>query len=448
MASSAKVGAESENEGSSPLPRSISVDSIAPKLTSLFKRNRKRKIDESAESTPGPSDSENEANEQESKKRKVLTEEQKKFDEEEAKRDAALPENLRKFRPKGFGFNLPPKDRPIRIYADGVFDLFHLGHMKQLEQAKKSFPNVELVCGVATDVDTHKRKGMTVLTDKQRMETLKHCKWVDEVVSAPWIVTPEFLKEHRIDYVAHDDLPYASLDSDDIYKPIKERGMFMTTQRTEGISTSDIITKIIRDYDKYLMRNFSRGATRKELNVSWFKKNELEFKKQINDFRGYWMKNKANINNVSRDLYFEVREYMRGKRSELSSLLDNVSNYSSLPSDYEDNTSKASSPLTDFASKYVGNANKDMHPNKSLLANVKDWIKGDDSNDEYSTNDEHESKKISNLLVVSTPDAPDSESDKSSKLVSKGSQVKDIEKTKKGDVRKSRRTSKKAKTAS
>ena len=87
----------------------------------------------------------------------------------------------------------------------------------------------------------------------------------------------------------------------------------MTTQRTEGISTSDIITKIIRDYDKYLMRNFSRGATRKELNVSWLKMNELEFKKHINDFRTYWMKNKTNINNVSRDLYFEIREFMRGK---------------------------------------------------------------------------------------------------------------------------------------
>ncbi|CAL9731450.1 choline-phosphate cytidylyltransferase [Monosporozyma unispora] len=249
----------------------------------------------------------NEETAQQKKEREAFLAHEKELDE-------ALPEELRKYRPKGFPLNLPPKDRPIRIYADGVFDLFHLGHMKQLEQCKKSFPNVTLICGVPSDKITHKLKGLTVLTDKQRCETLMHCKWVDEVVAdAPWCVTPEFLAEHKIDYVAHDDIPYVSGDNDDIYKPIKEMGKFLTTQRTDGISTSDIITKIIRDYDKYLMRNFARGATRQELNVSWLKKNELEFKKHIKDFRSYFKKNQQLLNNSSRDLYFEVREILLRK---------------------------------------------------------------------------------------------------------------------------------------
>ncbi|EGW30705.1 uncharacterized protein SPAPADRAFT_62569 [Spathaspora passalidarum NRRL Y-27907] len=374
------------------LHKTLSVDSIS----SLFKRKRKRSHSDSS-SSPDRSDDEQEDIKQEydqehiqphHKKRRVKTEEEEQFEKREKELDEALPVEYRKFRPRGFIFNIPDTSRPIRIYADGVFDLFHLGHMKQLEQAKKSFPNVELVCGVPSDIETHTRKGLTVLTDVQRCETLKHCRWVDEVIpDAPWCVTPEFLKEHKIDYVAHDDLPYASGDADDIYKPIKEKGMFLTTQRTEGISTSDIITKIIRDYDKYLMRNFARGATRKELNVSWLKKNELEFKKHIQDFRSYWMKNTTNLNNVSRDLYFEIREFMRGKRFDVQQYLENstASNTSNNTSDSEDGLSKVNSPLTEFASKYIGNANKELNnAGKTILANVREWIARDDDVDDDS----------------------------------------------------------------
>lgn len=38
----------------------------------------------------------------------------------------------------------------------------------------------------------------------------------------------------QIDFIAHDDLPYNAVGTDDIYAPVKSRGMFLATQRTEG----------------------------------------------------------------------------------------------------------------------------------------------------------------------------------------------------------------------
>lgn len=219
--------------------------------------------------------------------------------------------------PVGYKTNPPPVGRPVRVYADGVFDLFHLGHMRQLEQAKHAFPETYLMVGVTGDAETHKRKGLTVLTGAERAETVRHCKWVDEVFpNCPWIVTPEFLAEHKIDYVAHDDEPYGADEGDDIYAPIKREGKFLVTQRTEGVSTTGIITKIVRDYEKYIARQLKRGTSRQELNVSWLKKNELDLRRHVTEMRENI---KSNWTSAGGEIGRDLRQFWQKANSRPSS---------------------------------------------------------------------------------------------------------------------------------
>lgn len=111
----------------------------------------------------------------------------------------------------------------------------------------------------------------------RRYESLRHCKWVDEVIpDAPWVVTKEFLDKHKIDFVCHDDIPYASAGSSDVYADIKNMGRFHATKRTEGVSTTDLINRIVANYEKYIRRNLERGVSAKDMNVSYLKEQTIK----------------------------------------------------------------------------------------------------------------------------------------------------------------------------
>lgn len=59
---------------------------------------------------------------------------------------------------------------------------------------------------------------------------------------------------------------------------VKRLGKFMATKRTEGISTSDLILRILKDYNEYVLRNLSRGYSRKDLGISLVKVSRLHLR--------------------------------------------------------------------------------------------------------------------------------------------------------------------------
>ncbi|XP_022251664.1 choline-phosphate cytidylyltransferase B-like isoform X2 [Limulus polyphemus] len=210
--------------------------------------------------------------------------------------------------------------RKIRVYADGIYDLFHQGHARQLMQAKSAFPNTYLIVGVNSDTMTHENKGKTVMTDDERYEAVSHCRYVDEVVrDCPWVIDNDFLQKHKIDFVAHDDLPYTIGGHDDVYKEIKAKGMFLVTERTEGVSTSDLVSRIVKDYDLYVRRNLARGYSAKEMNISFLNEKKFLFQNKMDALRD---KGKMLVENIEGKRNELIQKWEEKSRDFISSFLD------------------------------------------------------------------------------------------------------------------------------
>ena len=187
--------------------------------------------------------------------------------EEIAKR---LPEEYRQRLTEEFT-KRTANDRKIRVYSDGCWDMFHYGHARQLEQIKKMHPNIELVIGICSCAEILSNKGRYVMDDNERIESIKHCRWADEIYfPAPWSPTLKFLDSIGIDFIAHDAIPYNVPGVGDCYQEMKENGRFLPTLRTEGVSTSDLLVRILKEKDDYTERNLKKGYSRKQLNLSIF----------------------------------------------------------------------------------------------------------------------------------------------------------------------------------
>jgi choline-phosphate cytidylyltransferase len=70
-------------------------------------------------------------------------------------------------------------------------------------------------------------------------------------------------------------------------------------------------SRIVRDYDKYISRQLKRGTTRQELNVSWLKKGELEFKRTVTDLRDSI---RQNWSTTGQELGRDIRQILQPSR--------------------------------------------------------------------------------------------------------------------------------------
>ena len=128
--------------------------------------------------------------------------------------------------------------KPVRIYMDGVFDIIHSGHFNAFRQAQ--YLGDILVCGLNSDADVAKAKGKTLMDIKERSTLAGASKWIGELaLDTPYTPTVETLDTYNCDYLAHGD------DMNTIYDEIIAKKRLRVFRRTEGISTTVIIGRLL-----------------------------------------------------------------------------------------------------------------------------------------------------------------------------------------------------------
>ena len=129
------------------------------------------------------------------------------------------------------------------IYADGIFDLLHSGHIRHFKKIKELYPDSILVIGVISDTVSENYKRLPILNESIRYKMIKACRYVDKVIlNCPFIVDNNFIEKENIDLVVHafsDDMDYEKQKK--CFVNVIALGKFRRIDYHIDISTSKII---------------------------------------------------------------------------------------------------------------------------------------------------------------------------------------------------------------
>ncbi|XP_066922950.1 ethanolamine-phosphate cytidylyltransferase-like isoform X2 [Clytia hemisphaerica] len=150
-----------------------------------------------------------------------------------------------------------PKPGDKIVYVAGAFDLFHVGLLDFLEQAKKL--GDYLIVGLHTDDDVNRYKGSNypIMNLHERVLSVLACKYVNQVIiGAPYKVTKEVIDQFKVNAVAHGTTRItADVDGTDPYEIPKKLNIFHTVESGNPLTTADIVQRIIRHKLEFETRN-------------------------------------------------------------------------------------------------------------------------------------------------------------------------------------------------
>lgn len=134
----------------------------------------------------------------------------------------------------------------FNIYVDGIYDLFHAGHVNTLKNIKNMRDDVYLIVGLINDKDATNYKRQPIINETNRYIMLDSCKYVDEVITdAPLSISEDFMEKHKIDLVVHS---YSNKNDEnnqnEFFKIPLEMGKYQTIEYSYIESTTKILNRI------------------------------------------------------------------------------------------------------------------------------------------------------------------------------------------------------------
>lgn len=115
-------------------------------------------------------------------------------------------------------------------YAAGVFDLFHIGHLNLLKNAKGMCD--KLIVGVTTDELVLYKGKRAVIPFSERLEIVRSIKYVDAVVPQEDMDKLTMCKKLKANVLFVGDDWYASEKWENYEKEFKECGIALSKQYT------------------------------------------------------------------------------------------------------------------------------------------------------------------------------------------------------------------------
>lgn len=133
-----------------------------------------------------------------------------------------------------------------KVITFGTFDLFHIGHLKILERAKKY--GDYLIVGISSDkLNWEKKKKTPIFPCEERLEIIASLKCVDEVFIEEVIDKKDYCKKYNADiFIIGNDWEGRPCGQENKTFDEQLEGIcsVIYLERTKDISTTEIVEKI------------------------------------------------------------------------------------------------------------------------------------------------------------------------------------------------------------